>query len=151
MQLYALTREISPYSGADILLGIFPDLHTATTARDSYLRRYQDSPATDPWHSQAYKPDGLTLRDLSIEPHRLDRSTPLSASEISVVSVYREGMGQITRKIDSLHVNRLLAEQRVTEIETESENADDWPSYCDVQTIRIGELQSDAPEDQPVR
>jgi hypothetical protein len=76
-------------------------------------------------------------------------------NEVSVVSSYFDSMGQITRNIDSIHPNRLVAERRMKEIEAAAENADttDYmpPIRFDTQTIRIDSIQSDDPEDQPVR
>jgi hypothetical protein len=177
MTYFLLIRKISPYTAPDILLGVFDSDRAAQDARNSYLHRYHPTdqkqttngwlaqifpwlryqPDTnlngDPWHKQGYKPDGLTEDDLVIQTFNVE-SDP-TFNEISVVSCYYDAMGQISREIDSIHLNRLVAEQRMKEIETIAENATATdhmpPNRFDTQTIRINEIHSDAPEQQPVR
>jgi hypothetical protein len=177
MTYFLLIRKISPYTAPDILLGVFDSDRAAQDARKSYLDRYHptDRKQTtngwlaqifpwlryqsdtnlngDPWHKQGYKPDGLTEDDLVIQTFNVE-SDP-TFNEISVVSFYYDAMGQISREIDSIHLNRLVAEQRMKEIETIAENATATdhmpPNWFDTQTIRINEIHSDAPEQQPVR
>ena len=107
----------------------------------------------DPWHKQGYKPDGLAENDLVIQNFEMDGNPTFN--EISIVSCYYDSLGQIVREFDSIHPNRMMAEQRMEEIETAAENTDttnDMPPNCfDTQTIRINLMQSDAPEHQPVR
>ena len=159
------------------MLGVFDSERAAQDARNSYLQRYPSTkqepttsgwlgcifpwfrrhpdtnPNDDPWHKQGYKPDGLTEDDLVIQTFDMDGDPTFN--EISIVSSYYDSMGQITREIDSIHPNRLVAEQRMEEIETTAENADatDYmpPNRFDTQTIRINAIQSDDPEQQPVQ
>jgi hypothetical protein len=177
MTYFLLIRKISPYTAPDILLGVFDSERAAQDARNSYLERYRPTerkpttngrltqifpwlrcqpdtnPNGDPWHKQAYKPDGLTEDDLVIQAFGVEGNPTFN--EISVVSCYYDVMGQIWREIDSIHPNRLVAEQRMKEIETIAENATatDYmpPNRFDTQTIRINEIHSDAPEQQPIR
>ena len=147
-EFYVLLRRISAYSGADIVLGVFPKLTAAESARDAYLIRYQD-----PWHEQSYKTAGLAVDDLVIERHESDSLRDPSTNELSLISVYFDGFGQLVRKIDSLHSDRSVAEQRRERIEYEMEHATepfDAPNHCVIQTIRVGDIQSDKPDDQPV-
>ncbi len=161
MMYFLLIRKISPYTAPDILLGAFDSEHAVQKARNSYLDRYRPmdqhqpdtNPNGDPWHIQGYKPAGLTEDDLVVQT--FDMETDPALNEISVVSCYYDAMGQILQEIDSIHPNRLMAEQRMKEIETIAENAiatDPMPpNQFDTQTIRINEIQSDAPEHQAVR
>jgi hypothetical protein len=177
MKLFLLIRKISPYTAPDILLGAFDSESAAQDARNSYLGMYrptdrkpttngwfnqilpslQGQPDTnlngDPWHKQGYKPEGLTEDDLIIQTFDMEDNP--TSSEISVVSCYYDAMGQISREIDSIHPSRLLAEQRMKEIEAVAENATATeympPNQFNTQMIRINEIQSDAPEQQPVR
>jgi len=173
---YLLIRRISAYTGPDLLLGAFDSEAAAQEARKAYLQRYRPSeplpnrdgflpwlfpwfwpkpnrnPKGDPWHEQGYKADGLVEQDLVIQPFDLEGE--LTSNEISAVSCYFDAMGQIGRKIDSLHPNRLLAERRMEEIRRESHEDDGLqgmpPNFFSTQTIRINEIQSDKPEHQPV-
>ena len=174
---FLLIRIISPYTGPDILLGVFDSEQAAQDARNSYLDQYRSTeqkPTTngwfaqifpwlrresdtnsngDPWHRQAYKPDGLTKDDLVILTFDLENDPTFN--EISVVSCYLDYMGQISREIDSIHPNQLVAEHRMKQIETIAENttATDHmpPNRFDTQTVRINKIQSDAPEHQTFR
>ncbi|ELS32447.1 MULTISPECIES: hypothetical protein [Pseudanabaena] len=177
MMYFLLIRKISPYTAPDILLGAFTSEQATQDARKSYLDRYRPTdkktttngwlaqifpwlrcqpetdPNGDPWHKQAYKSDGLTEDDLIIQT--FDMEGDPTFNEISVVSCYYDTMGQIFREIDSIHPNRLVAEQRMKEIETIAENAPATdhmpPNQFSTQTIRINEIHSDAPEQQPIR
>jgi len=172
-----LIRRISPYSGPDILLGVFDSELFAQKARDSYFEKYspvdQQSLLTgwlatifpwlrskskinlngDQWYKQAYKADGLVKDDLIIQ--YFEAEGDVTSSEISIVSCYYDSMGQIMREIDSIHSNRYIAEHRMLEIQKISENSDppDYklPNTFNTQTIQINLLQSDSPENQPIR
>jgi hypothetical protein len=173
---FLLIRKISPYTAPDILLGAFDSESAAQDGRNSYLDRYrpinqeptmdgwlaqillrlrgqpETNPNSDPWHKQAYKPDGLTEEDLVIQT--FDMEGDPTDNEISVVSCYYDAMGQIVREIDSIHPNRLLAEQRMQEIKTiaDAENSTDYmpPNVFSTQTVRLNEINSDVREQQPV-
>jgi hypothetical protein len=177
MMYFILIRQISPYTAPDILLGAFDSEHAAQDARNSYLDRYHPTdqkltsnswftqifswlrgqpdtnPNGDPWHIQGYRTTGLTEDDLIIQSFNIQGDPAFN--EISVVSCYYDDLGQITREIDSIHPNRLVAEQRMKEIETTTENTTPYeyllPSKFDTQTIKINEIQSDDPEQQRVR
>ena len=177
MTYFLLIRKISPYTAPNILLGAFDSERAAQDARNLYFDRYRPTDRTpttnvwlaqifpwlrlqpdtnpngDPWHEQGYKTDGLTEDDLVIQT--FDVECDPTFNEISVVSRYYDVMGQISREIDSVHLNPLMAEQRMKEIETIAENATatDYmpPNLFDTQTIRINEIQSDAPEQQSFR
>jgi hypothetical protein len=172
---FVLTRRISPYSGADVLLGVFDSEHAAQDARNAYLDRYRVTDDDlrqqgwiarilqrfglwrdtnikgDPWHEQAYKAVGLFDEDLIIKP--LSAEGEPTFNEISVTSCYFDSLGQINRVIDSIHPNRLLAERRMKELQKEAVSeespAEMPPNGFDTQTVRINELQSDKREDQP--
>ena len=174
---FLLIRKISPYTAPDILLGVFDSEYAAQDVRNSYLDRYRPTdqkpmtngwlaqifpwlwyhadtnPNDDPWHKQGYKSDGLTDDDLVIQT--FDMEGDPTFNEISVVSCYYDAMGQISREIDSIHPNRLVAEQRMKEIEIIAENATatDYmpPNRFNMQMIRINEINSDAREQQPVQ
>ncbi len=149
---HALIRKISTYSGADVLLGVFHEQLAAEDARERYLARYHPSPQSDPWHEQSYKPEGLAAEDLQIKTLKLE--SRFTGREVSIVSLYYEGMGQLLRELDSIHSSRASAEERVAEVEATMGAADkmtyDLPSDCIAQILVLDELQSDLPEDQPV-
>ena len=53
--LFLLIRTISPYSGADILLGTFAKIEEAKSCKRSYVNQYDLDQKKDPWHKQPYK------------------------------------------------------------------------------------------------
>lgn len=139
--MFLLIRRISPYTGADLLLGVFVSAEQAGAARADYLARYATGLASDPWHEQAYKAAGLVESDLLVRA--MDTPTAMGA-EVFVVSHYLDFFGQLVRQFDSLHASAEAAEARVVEVEAEDDSG-----YAMVQRVRIGVSLSDASDAQP--
>jgi hypothetical protein len=140
-----LIRKISPYMEASILLGVFTSPEEAERNRKAYLASRAETPASDPWHHQPYKPDGLQPSDLVVMDFQdLD---VVADSPAFVVSNYSEGFGQTVRKFISVHTDLAAAKSEAARLE-EADN-DSFPSYFRVQEAIVGQLLSDAPEAQP--
>lgn len=139
--MFLLVRQISPYTGADVLLGVFTSAERAESCRAAYLERRASGQESDPWRDQAYRDRGLTSSDVLVRP----MAGPSEAvAEVFVVSHYLEGFGQIVRKFDSIHASESAAEARIAAIE-----ADPDAHYALSQRARIDVLLSDARDDQP--
>jgi hypothetical protein len=143
--MYALIRKISPYTGPDILLGVYTSESDAERGSETYLQRHSNAAASDPWFKQAYRPDGLKASDLQIVPLGT-RIRANDGDEVCVVSIYLEMFAQTWRDLDSVHLSDTLGRSRIAEIDRE--NTSD-PRYGLLQKVRIGVLQSDKPEHQP--
>lgn len=146
----ALVRHISPYTGPDLLLGVFLSHPDAETARLAYCERYSRTPERDPWHEQAYKEPGLASDDLAIIdvpscPSCGDR--PGGATSVYIVSSYAEAVGQSLRTLESVHAAAGCADGHVARLE--QQELSDAAMSADVQCVAVGALLSDAPEDQP--
>ncbi|MCY0987009.1 hypothetical protein OV203_07740 [Nannocystis sp. ILAH1] len=139
---FLLIRRMSAYTSAHVLLGVFTTASLADAARAAYLARYTADPASDPWHEQAYKDDGLVAKDLEVRCF----SGPAEATEVVVVSDYSEGFGQIVRRFDSLHESMAAAEVRIAAL---NDVEDIFPHYALPQLARLDALLSDAEKDQP--
>lgn len=139
---FLLIRRMSAYTSAHVLLGVFTTAALADAARAAYLARYAADPASDPWHEQAYKDDGLVAEDLEVRCF----SGPAEATELVVVSDYAEGFGQIGRRFDSLHASMAAAEARIAAL---NDVEDMFPHYALPQLARLDALLSDAEKDQP--
>ena len=98
--LTILIRKISAYLGADVLLGVFPTGQEAEQQRHAYLAMRTQTPASDPWREQPYKPDGLQISDLVISDIQGSRIS--SGTVVFVISRYSEGFKIINRVI-SIH------------------------------------------------
>src|SRR3954454_3566780 len=96
-----LIRKISPYLGANVLLGVFPTAREAEQHRDAYFAMRTQTPASDPWREQPYKPEGLKMSDLLISDVQGSRVS--SGSVVFVISSYSEGFGQTVRSFTSVH------------------------------------------------
>lgn len=136
-----LIRRISPYTGADVLLGVFTAAAQAEAARAEYLERYAAGRRSDPWRRQAYRDEGLSAQDLVLQAIE---GPATDGAEVFVVSEYSEGFGQIVRRFDSVHASADAAAARIAEIEA-AEDA----QYALCQRARVGVTLSDAREDQP--
>jgi hypothetical protein len=140
-----LFRKISPYMGASILLGVFSSPEEADRNRRAYFASRIQSPASDPWHRQPYKPDGLQPSDLVVM--EFQHLIVMADCPAFVVSRYSDGFGQVVRKFVSVHTDLAAAKSEASRLE-EAENSS-WPSYGRVQEAIVGQLLSDAPEVQP--
>lgn len=93
--MYLLIREISHYTGPDLLLGAFATANAAEQARQEYLRELA---GRDPWARQAYRSVDLAS---DVRAERIDyRGTDADADAdadgtVHVLVEYREAMGQI--------------------------------------------------------
>jgi hypothetical protein len=146
--MHALIREISAYSGADVLLGVFCSREAAETMRVRYREDLLSGRREDPWRRQAYKSDSLAEEDFLV----IDLSDRCGGDfkegdHVFVVSNYCEGCGQITREIRSVVGSLAEAEAKVTEIDSKPTYS--GPDYGSWQEAVVGQALSDARENQP--
>jgi hypothetical protein len=141
--MHLLIRRISPYTGADVLLGAFLTAKEAAAAKLKYAARYADKPDADPWRDQAYKDPGLSEHDLIIKEVPFGET----ADEVIVVSNYFDGLGLVNRDFDSIHALPDAALAREAELDAAEEI--EVPHYALSQRVRVGILLSDAHDKQP--
>lgn len=91
--MYVLIREISPYSGPNLFLGLFSDKKKAEDAKEAYLSQVQDK---DPWAAQAYKTPKLP-EDVLIIEIAFSGTLYNSFQKVYLVSSTVDLMGQISR------------------------------------------------------
>ena len=140
-----LIREISPYMEGSILLGVFTSPEEAELNRKAYLASRTETPASDPWHHQPYKPDGLQPSDLVVMSFQ--NLVAVADTPAFVVSIYSEGFGQTVRKFISVDTDLAAAKSEAARLEEADSNS--FPGYYGVQEAVVGQLLSDAPEAQP--
>jgi len=143
--MHILIRKISPYTGADILLGVFTDAASAEFTRSLYWQMRANDAEGDPWHKQCYRPDGLKSDDLQISP--VAGPEFKVGEEVFVLSNYGEGMGSAFRKIVSIYQDARIAQLDGKRIELEEQSLQ--RNSCFIQKVRVGELLSDSPKEQP--
>jgi len=141
--MHLLVRKISEYTGADVFLGIFYEKPEAENALNKYRENYLASPELDPWKEQAYVDEHLSLDQFEIIEIEEKMNTE---SIIFIVSKYSEAFGQVGRDIDKAYENLKDAQQRCDELDNEDA---EFPQYALYQEFKIGEIASDAPDDQP--
>src|SRR4051812_47021648 len=139
-------REISAYTGPDVLLGVFATHAEAKGAKAYYARVREANAAADPWKNQAIKPNVVVSEDLAVKKLR---GKFLTGTPVFVVSNYKEGFGQVVRKLDSIHATPATAEARVEELGKVQAKGFPFPRYALIDPVVIGKLHSDLPEDQP--
>ena len=141
--MYILIRKISPYTGADIVLGIFCNKSQAEITAGNYLSHYYQHLEDDPWKDQAYVDENLSTDQIIIEEYHCEC---ISGQTVFLVSHYSEAFGQVVRSIDKVFKIEKEADERCQDLENEE---NDFPGYALYQKIRIGDTLSDANENQP--
>ena len=135
--VYLLKREVSSYTDADLLLGVFLSIERAEAARAEYVARVIGS-ASDPLASQAYRSvsetDVSILRDVEV------LGPPVSeSSKVWVVSEYAEGFGELLRKFVALAADKRDAERFVEQQEVLSDEP--FPVYWELDELEEGVLR----------
>jgi len=141
-----LIRKISPFLGANVLLGVFPTAQDAEQHRDAYFAMRTQTPASDPWREQPYKPEGLKISDLVISD--IQGSRVSAGAAVFVISSYSEGFGQTVRRFVSVHNDKAVATRQAGRLE--ETDTDSFPNYYRVQEATVGQLLPDDPDLQPV-
>jgi hypothetical protein len=135
--MYLLIREISTYTGQDLLLGVYRTLDEATSARTVYFERIG---TCDPWAEQAYRaPSPADVRILADVP---EREVATDTRHVFVVSEYGEGCGQIQRSFVAVCGTESVARGLAAAIDA---NEDQWPHYAGVVEVDVGTLIVDSP------
>lgn len=148
-------RKVSPYSGPNILLGVFDSEDKAESARKSYLSRYAHKAHTadpDPWEKQAYADGGLDDKDLITQA--ITVADDVVAGEIFIVSTYVDSLGMITREINAVFASYERAMRKAIELDVATEKEETYSgTLCEflIQKVSTNTLLSDRPEDQPKR
>lgn len=141
---HILLRKISPYSGADVLLGVFSCSELLEKRKAGYFQNYQRNPADDAWREQAFSEVGLKLDDLI--SHVLVSPESSSDGHVFVVSVFEEFLAQLDRKIDSIHPDQDTAEDRANLVDGRGR---EFPRSVIITRVKIDQSLSDAPGAQP--
>jgi len=137
--MYLLEREISPYTGANLCLGVFDSREAAERAKS----RYQDAMATnDPWRAQAYHEVDLAADVRIVEIEVVGHPE----TELHLVSAYYEGFGQCVRRFVILHAQREAADAHALTLEEQESETEDMANYCEVETFVINRLLFPSPD-----
>ncbi|MDJ1479849.1 hypothetical protein QNI16_05085 [Cytophagaceae bacterium YF14B1] len=134
--MFLLKRHISPYTGTDLLLGIFQEIEKAIQARVAYINECK---STDKWAEQAYHEVNLE-EDVTIEDISALVKTDIQSflKTVYVVSLMEEGFGQIIKNIDSIFDSVEEAEQYVEEkANADPEYEPGWFEYEVMEVDRV--------------
>ena len=136
-----LIRLISPYTEANLLLGVFSTLKEAQTAHTEYISQYKDGKKKDPWKEQAYKGEVDLDEDVVILEDIPEIGVGHNEAEVYIVSTYTEGFGQIIREFNAICGSEEIAVATVSELESKLES--NFPEYCEFEKVVVGELLRD--------
>ncbi|MDJ1467653.1 hypothetical protein [Xanthocytophaga flava] len=134
--MFLLKRHISPYTGTDLLLGIFQEIEKAIQARIAYINKCKSA---DKWAEQAYHEVNLE-EDVTIEDISVLVKTDIQSflKTVYVVSLVEEGFGQIIKNIDSIFDSVEEAEQYVEEkTNADPEYEPGWFEYEVMEVDRV--------------
>lgn len=130
--MYLLEREISPYTGSNLCLGVFTSRNNAEHARARYL---QAIAGNDPWQDQAYRqPSPSDVRIVDID------TVGVAVGEGHLVSAYYEGFGQIVRRFVAWHADRAAADTHAVTLEEQEAATETMPHWCEVDTLPLDTL-----------
>jgi hypothetical protein len=120
-----LKRDISPYVGKDIIIGVYSTTKIAEKAKEIYIEQRKIS---DRWSEQAYKTVNLDtdtiiedISDISIFHEGL------SSEILYLVSIVEEGFGQVFGRIVKVFSDESKAMEYANEMEKqEREYGPSW-------------------------
>lgn len=137
--MYLLEREISPYTGANLCLGVFDSREAAEIAK----ARYQGvSAENDPWQAQAYREVDLATDVRIVEIEVVGHPE----TELHLVSAYYEGFGQCVRRFVTLHAQRDAADAHALALQEQESETEEMANECEVETLLINRLLFPSPE-----
>ncbi|QWP74636.1 hypothetical protein J5226_13130 [Lysobacter sp. K5869] len=128
--MHLLIRDISPYTGPDLLLGAFATAAAAEQAREEYM---SEIAGRDPWAEQAYRSVD-PARDVRVQP--IEHRGEGDDDTIHVLVEYREAMGQIVAGFLTAFADPSAADAAKTALE---ENEHSWANYADIETLTLGD------------
>lgn len=130
--MYLLEREISPYTGSNLCLGIFTSRDAAEEGRAQYLRTIA---MNDAWHDQAYRqasPSDVRIVDIDV--------IGVPGIEGHLVCAFYEGFGQIVRRFVALHADLAAADVHAATLEEQEAATEPMPNWCEVETLPVDKL-----------
>lgn len=132
--MFIVTREISPYTHHDIIIGIFNNYQEALKAKSLYIT---NCATYDKWREQAYREVNLetdiTINDISNQLNNKNNK----ANTIYVVSRFEEGFGQIIRFYEKFCDTKNEAKNYIS---IKEEDEADFPYYYDYEKIIINNI-----------
>jgi hypothetical protein len=132
--MHLLIRRISPYTGKDLLLGVYRTFDEAKEYRREYLRTVLHG-RSDPWKGQAYhRVSDDDVRILSSVRHL---NVDDASRRVLVVSSCSEGFGQIVRRFEAIADS--VATARAYAAKLEARDDGQFPFYCEVDEVVVGE------------
>lgn len=142
--MYLLIRNISPYTGSDLLLGVFSTLELAQQAKHTYQKHFKNHP--DHYAEQAYHSVDLN-KDLRIADYIPEYAITPSTSTLYIISFYSEDFGQIYREFKAICGNLAEAKAALNDYERQTQKYD-FPSYYEIDTVELNHLALEAPIDE---
>lgn len=129
-----LKRTISPYAGADILLGVFSSQKTLHVAKQQYIEYCRDY---DEYAEQAYHEVDLNndLETIACFPQTIQSR---DLREVYVLSEFTEGFGQVYREIVHVYDSSVLAHEQRVALEHTAQGT--FPKHFRLEKITIDEL-----------
>ncbi|MEA5405301.1 hypothetical protein VB776_20355 [Arcicella sp. DC2W] len=127
--MVVLKRYISPYSGKNIVLGVYSTTKIANDAKQLYLEKCK---TVDKWSEQPYRKVNLDI-DVSIEDISdiLVFHEGLSNGIIYLINSVEEGFGQIGSRIIKVFFDESDAKEYVIEMEKQEKEYE--PSWYEIE------------------
>ena len=127
--MVVLKRDISPYSGKNIVIGVYSTTEFANNAKVIYIAERK---IVDKWSEQAYKTVNLDI-DITIEDISdiIVFHEGLSNKIVYLIHWVEEGFGQVMSKIIKVYFNESDANEYVVEMEKQEKEYE--PSWYEIE------------------
>ena len=135
--MFLIRREISNYTNADLVIGVYESDKKAQIAKNLYIKQCATS---DVWKDQAYRDVNLAEDVKITDVSEILSFTPTKeTASIYVVSLLFEGMGQVNREIKKIFDSKIEANTFIEKQELE----EGFVSYCILEEMRLNEIHPD--------
>lgn len=137
-KLYLLKREISPYSGENLFLGIYDNPKLAQKGKDKY---FEFCKILDKWQEQAYREVDLEkdVEIIELQEQQSEESFPKEGQSIYLVSGIVEAFGQIIKKLLFVSINKAMV-MKFIQTKEEEDHPEDEFAYYKYEVLKLNDL-----------
>ena len=138
-KLFLLKREISPYSGENLFLGIYDNQELANKQKERYIKNCK---IQDKWKEQAYKEVYLEkdVEIVEIQDKQSEEEFPKEGQRIYFVNGMHEAFGQISKKLVFISTDKSKVENFIQTKDEEDYNEDDEFAYYKYEELKLNVL-----------
>jgi hypothetical protein len=135
-KVFLLKREISPYSGEDLFLGVYDNLKLANKQKEKY---FESCKVQDKWKDQSYKEVNVE-NDVEIIEIQDKQTEEVFLKEGQKIYLVSEVFGQIIKKHIFISTNELEVRSFVQKKNEEDYKEDNIAVYYNEEALKLNVL-----------